>query len=46
MKAVYCKCKNTYSIKCATNQDKNCNVPEYWKQGIGNIYSSDNEQDN
>ena len=34
-KAVYCKCKNTYSIECKNDND--CKVPEYWKQGIGNI---------
>ena len=37
MRAVYCKCKNTYSIECKTNQGKDCNAPEYWKQGIGRI---------
>jgi len=31
MRARYCKCKNTYTIK-----ECDCpNVPEYWKQGIG-----------
>ena len=37
MKAVYCKCKNTYSIECKNNKNKKCNAPEYWKQGIGTI---------
>ena len=37
MRAVYCKCKNTYSIDCKNNNDKNCKTPEYWKQGIGRI---------
>lgn len=35
--AVYCKCKNTYSIECDKATNKNCNAPEYWKQGIGVI---------
>tara|TARA_B100000809_G_scaffold263535_1_gene317020 strand:+ start:2259 stop:2396 length:138 start_codon:yes stop_codon:yes gene_type:complete len=39
-KAIYCKCKNTYSIECKTNQEKGCETPEYWKQGIGNISNS------
>ena len=30
-RAVYCKCLNTYCIDCC----KNCDAPEYWKQGIG-----------
>jgi len=37
MRAVYCKCKNTYSIECKDNNNKICNAPEYWKQGIGRI---------
>ena len=38
MRAVYCKCTNTYSIKCAEdNMKKECNAPDYWKQGIGRI---------
>ena len=35
MRAVYCKCKNTYSIDCKGNEG--CKTPEYWKQGIGRI---------
>ena len=35
MRAKYCKCKNTYSIKGC--KSKKCNAPEYWKQGIGRI---------
>lgn len=35
-RAVYCKCKNTYCISCC----KDCNAPDYWKQGIGNITSA------
>ena len=42
MRAVYCKCKNTYSIECGKNDNKSCNVPDYWIQGIGNINQSDN----
>jgi len=37
MKAVYCKCKNTYSIECDSSPNKGCSTPEYWKQGIGPI---------
>ena len=37
MRAVYCKCKNTYSISCKTNSIKGCKTPDYWKQGIGRI---------
>lgn len=33
MRAKYCKCKNTYCIDCC----KDCNAPEYWKQGIGSL---------
>ena len=44
MKAVYCKCKNTYSIDCKNNNDKNCKTPEYWKQGIGRISASEEEE--
>jgi len=43
MRAVYCKCKNTYSIECRQSNDKDCNAPYYWKQGIGSIYNNDDE---
>ncbi len=44
MKAVYCKCKNTYSIKCDKNNNRNkCKAPYYWKQGIGSIYKNTEE---
>lgn len=43
MKAVYCKCKNTYSIKCDKKQKK-CKAPYYWKQGIGSIYKESEEK--
>jgi len=43
MRAVYCKCKNTYSIKCDKGKSKDCKAPYYWKQGIGSIYK---EEDN
>jgi hypothetical protein len=36
-RAVYCYCKNTYSIECGQVQGKECHAPDYWKQGIGNI---------
>ena len=36
-RAVYCKCKNTYSISCDKENNK-CKADEYWKQGIGSIY--------
>lgn len=37
-RAVYCYCTNTYSIKCKEkSNNKKCNAPEYWKQGIGRI---------
>ena len=42
-RAVYCKCKNTYSIECKTNAEKGCKTPEYWKQGIGKIKKSENQ---
>jgi hypothetical protein len=38
MRAVYCKCRNTYSIKCANKYNEHCNAFYYWEQGIGNIY--------
>lgn len=46
MRAVYCKCKNTYSIDCKQNQNKGCNALEYWRQGIGSIYKTPDEEDN
>jgi len=36
-RAVYCKCKNTYSIECDKDTNK-CKAGEYWKQGVGSIY--------
>ena len=36
-RAVYCKCKNTYSIDCDKGLYNKCNAPDYWKQGIGSI---------
>jgi hypothetical protein len=44
MRAVYCKCKNTYTIDCNNKNDKNCKTPEYWKQGIGRISASEEEE--
>ena len=43
MRAVYCKCKNTYSIECKDN-NKSCNAPEYSKQGIGRISATEEEE--
>jgi hypothetical protein len=37
MRAKYCKSKNTYTIDGC----KNCNCPDYWKQGIGSIHLDD-----
>ena len=42
-RAVYCKCKNTYSIECKQEKDEGCNAPYYWKQGIGNIHKEEEE---
>lgn len=36
MRAVYCYCKNTYSIKGCNNKKK-CKDREHWKHGIGKI---------
>jgi len=38
-RAVYCKCKNTYSIEC--KDDQKCETPDYWKQGVGSINKID-----
>jgi len=43
MRAVYCKCLNTYSIECKQKEVKGCETPEYWKQGIGTIYKVEEE---
>jgi len=44
MRAKYCKCKNTYSIKCDKySKRKKCNDDEYWKQGIGSIRKTTEE---
>lgn len=42
--AVYCKCKNTYSIECSKGLNSRCNAPDYWKQGIGDISNNDDEE--
>jgi len=42
-RAVYCYCKNTYSIECDKGKNKRCNAPNYWKQGIGNISNTAEE---
>lgn len=36
MRAKYCKCKNTYTIKGC--KSKKCKTPYYWSQGIGSIH--------
>lgn len=41
-RAVYCKCKNTYSIDC-DKYSKKCKSDEYWKQGIGSIHKETEE---
>lgn len=41
MRAVYCKCKNTYSIECLNNPEKGCEIDNKDKQGIGSIYKED-----
>ena len=41
-RAVYCKCKNTYSINCGKGNNK-CKADEYWKQGIGSIHKETEE---
>ena len=44
MRAVYCKCRNTYSIKCDKNKSNlKCKSPDYWKQGIGSIHKESEE---
>jgi|TARA_B110000467_G_C18148500_1_gene382854 hypothetical protein len=45
MRAVYCKCLNTYSIECKTNPVKGCETPEYWKQGIGRINAIEEDEE-
>jgi hypothetical protein len=42
-RAVYCYCKNTYSIECKDSQMKGCKAPDYWKQGIGSIHKTEEE---
>lgn len=32
-KSTYCKCLNKYLVKGCPK--KKCNVPDYWRQGIG-----------
>ena len=34
MKAKLCKCKNTYTDDCPTN---NCHYPDYNRQGLGSL---------
>ena len=44
-RAVYCYCKNTYSIKCKEENNRMCKAPEYWKQGIGSIHKEQEEEE-
>ncbi len=37
MKAKLCKCKNTYTDDCPTN---NCHYPDYNRQGVGSLISN------
>ncbi len=38
-KAVFCRCKGTYTLDC---DDKDCKYPKYWQQGIGDISNKPN----
>lgn len=40
MKAIYCYCKNTYSIKGC--EKKKCKNRENWKHGVGKIRKIEN----
>tara|TARA_R110002012_G_scaffold30602_6_gene92493 strand:+ start:949 stop:1134 length:186 start_codon:yes stop_codon:yes gene_type:complete len=35
MRAKYCKCKNTYTMKKCDK--KKCQAPDYWSQGLGSL---------
>ena len=37
MRAKYCKCKNTYTTEDCKYNNKRCNAPDYWSQGIGSL---------
>ena len=41
MRAKYCKCKNTYTIKDC--KSKHCKTPYYWSQGIGSLHNNDHQ---
>lgn len=44
MKAIYCKCRNTYTND-GCGYKSNCDEPEYWRQGIGSL-NGDNGESN
>ena len=41
-KSFYCRCLNTYTTEC---KERDCNYPDYWKQGIGDISNKENESE-
>ena len=40
MRAKYCKCKNTYTTEDCKYNNKRCNTPDYWSQGVGSLISN------
>ena len=41
MRAKYCKCKNTYTIKGC--KSKKCKAPYYWSHGIGSLHNQNHQ---
>lgn len=41
MRAKYCKCKNTYTIKGC--KSKRCKTPYYWSHGIGSLHNQNHQ---
>lgn len=41
MRAKYCKCKNTYTIKGC--KSKHCKAPYYWSHGIGSLHNQNHQ---